>query len=318
MSIFIALGLLVLGIVLLLYGADWFMDGIKDLAQTIGMSPLVLGVILAGLEPEEMLTATLASGRGDGYLALSDVVGTNITIATLALGLSALLLPIALHRGLRRQALIATLASVPPIILLLLGPITRLAGLLMLLIFVIYTVVLIRTDRKALARIAEDDDDDDEPAHKPTTWKLLAITAAGLLAMALGGPAIVGGAEQLARNAGLTQYAVGATIVALGTGAEMVALGITAARKHLVDILVGGILGSFAYNLLVTLGLAAVAQPLPAIPPAVQSTAWLMISVHLVLLLLIWRGKIGRVVGALLILVYLAYIAGTIALQIHG
>ncbi len=84
-----ALFLLVVGTGLLLAGSDWFLDGAGDLARTLGISTLVLGVLLAGLKPEEMLTAAIASARGAPALAVGNVVGTNVTIVTAALGLSA-------------------------------------------------------------------------------------------------------------------------------------------------------------------------------------------------------------------------------------
>ena len=80
-----------MGTILLLIGADWFIDGAVDLARAIGISALVLGVILVGLESEEMLTAAIASARGAPALAVGNVVGTNVTIVTVALGLSALI-----------------------------------------------------------------------------------------------------------------------------------------------------------------------------------------------------------------------------------
>jgi cation:H+ antiporter len=92
-ALLIALGLLAIGTGLLLAGADWFMDGATDLARMLGVSALILGVILAGLEPEEMLTAAIASARGAPALAVGNVVGTNVTIVTAALGLSALISP---------------------------------------------------------------------------------------------------------------------------------------------------------------------------------------------------------------------------------
>jgi len=113
-ALFFALGLLLVGIVLLVLGADWFLDGAGDLARTLGMSALVLGVLLAGIEPEEMLTAAIASANGAPMLAVGNVIGTNVTIITAALGLSALLLPITIARSVRRQALIATLVSILP------------------------------------------------------------------------------------------------------------------------------------------------------------------------------------------------------------
>src|SRR5712692_5213760 len=239
LTLLLALGLLIVGTLLLVLGADWFLDGAEDLARSLGMSALVLGVVLAGLEPEEMLTAAIASARGAPALAVGNVIGTNVTIVTVALGLSALIFPMVIDRSVRRQALIATLVSVIPIVLLVLGVVTQLEGVLLFVVFVGYTIFLLRTDREAIKRMAEPeaDDDDDDDNQKPQArsrlhWKPVLLTMGGLAAMALGGPAIVEGAFRLAQVVGLSQGAVGATIVSLGTGAEMIALGVSAARKY--------------------------------------------------------------------------------------
>ena len=314
LTLLLALGLLIVGTLLLVLGADWFLDGAEDLARSLGVSALVLGVILAGLEPEEMLTAAIASARGAPALAVGNVVGTNVTIVTVALGLSALITPMIIAPAVRRQALIATLVSIIPIVLLFLGVVTQLEGVLLLILFVGYTAFLFRTDREAMKRVTERDDDD-EPGQRVRPrfhWKPLLLTIGGLVAMAVGGPAIVEGALRLAQVAGLSQGAVGATIVSLGTGAEMIALGVSAARKKQSDILVGGILGSFAYNLLVTLGLAAAIHPIPVDPHVTFIALPVMVVVHLVLLALVWYGKIPRVMGGLLVGVYIAYLIGVV------
>ncbi len=310
----LALGLLLIGTVLLVVGADWFLDGAGDLARALGISALVLGVLLAGLEPEEMLTAAIASARGAPTLAVGNVIGTNVTIVTAALGLSALIFPMVIDRSVRRQALIATLVSVFPVVLLFFGVVTQLEGVLLLVVFVGYTILLFRTDQEAVKRMAEsesgDDDDDDQEKHSHLSfhWKSVLLTFGGLAAMALGGPAIVEGALRLAHIIGLSQGVVGATIVSLGTGAEMIALGVSAARKKRSDILVGGILGSFAYNLLVTLGLAATIHAIPIDSHVTFIALPTMIVVHLVLLAFVWYGKIPRVMGGLLIGAYIAYL----------
>src|SRR6266550_9242927 len=165
LPLFLALILLLIGTVLLVFGADWFLDGAGDLARALGISALVLGVLLAGLEPEEMLTAAIASGRSAPALAVGNVIGTNVTIVTVALGLSALIFPMVIDKSVRRQALIATLVSVLPVVLLFLGIVTQLEGVLLLVVFVGYTIFLFRTDREAIKRMAEveaDDDDDDD------------------------------------------------------------------------------------------------------------------------------------------------------------
>jgi cation:H+ antiporter len=308
----IALFLLVVGTGLLLFGADWFLDGASDLASALGMSALVLGVLLAGLEPEEMLTAAIASARGAPALAVGNVIGTNVTIVTAALGLSALLFPMVIDPSVRRQALIATLVSVIPTVLLFLGVVTQLEGAFLLVVFACYTFFLFRADREAVKRIVEAYDDvDDEQARQMRPrlhWKPVLLTFGGLLAMAVGGPALVEGALRLTQLIGLSQGVVGATIVSLGTGAEMIALGVSAARKKRSEILVGGILGSFAYNLLVTLGLAATIHVLPVDPHVTFIALPAMIVVHLALLALVWYGKIPRVMGGLLVAAYLIYL----------
>ncbi|QBD83073.1 sodium:calcium antiporter [Ktedonosporobacter rubrisoli] len=325
MAVALDLTLLLVSTVLLLYGTDWFIDGVRDLAQDFGISPLVLGIILVGLEPEEMLIAALASGQGAGSVAVGNVIGTNVTITTFALGLSVLITPIILAPGIRRQALIATGVSILPLAWLLLGNIDRVAGLLFLALFVGYTFLLFRMDRKSFERLAHseellenDGDEDEEDTHqsgKKRLWPVLLRTGSGLLMMAGGGFILVKGAVLLAGSLGLTTYAVSTTVVSLSTGAEMIILGITAARKQLGEILIGGILGSFAYNLLVTLGLAAVIRPLPTIPQSYQATVWIMIATHLLLLSLIWRGKISRVAGGILLIIYVAYIVSIILLR---
>lgn len=321
LSILLALGLLAIGTLLLVVGADWFMDGAGDLARLFGVSALILGILLAGLEPEEMLTAAIASARGVPGLAVGNVIGTNITIVTLALGLSALIAPIALRRTVRRQALIATLVSIVPIALLLTGLVTRLEGFLLLLLFIVYTSVLFWVDRESLRNLVEleaDDDDDDETeapgrsTYKRFPWKAVAQTVGGLVAMTIGGPAIVEGALRLTQAVGLSTGIVGATVVSLGTGAEMIALGISAARKQKAELLVGGIIGSFAYNLLVTLGLAAAIRPVPVEPRLLFIALPIMVVAHLALLALIWYSKLNRLAGAIFVLAYVVYLFGVV------
>jgi cation:H+ antiporter len=313
-ALLVALGLLAGGTLLLLLGADWFVDGAGDLARALGISALVLGVLLAGLEPEEMLTAAIASARGAPNLAVGNVIGTNVTIVTAALGLSALIFPMVISVRVRRQALIATLVSVLPVVLLFFGAVTQLEGVLLLVVFVGYTLFVFRADREAIKRrdAVEDGVDDDDtkaqPACRRFWWKAVVLTFGGLAAMAAGGPAVVEGALRFAQIVGLSQGAVGATIVSLGTGAEMIALGVSAARKKRSDLLVGGILGSFAYNLLVTLGLAATIHAIPVDPRVTFRALAVMIVVHLVLLALVWYGKITRRMGGLLVGAYIAYL----------
>jgi len=203
----------VVGTGLLLIGADWFLDGAGDFARALGVSALVIGVLLAGLEPEEMLTAAIASARGAPALAVGNVIGTNVTIVTAALGISALIFPLVIDKRVRRQALIATLVFVLPIVLLFLGIVTQLAGVLLLAVFVGYTLFLFRTDQEAIKHIHAPEEDSEKAWHsRPRLhWKPVLLTFGGLAAMAGGGPAIVEGALRLTQTIGISQGAVGVT-----------------------------------------------------------------------------------------------------------
>src|SRR5260221_2735939 len=193
--------------------ADWFLNGAGDLTRALGVSALVIGVLLAGLEPEEMLTAAIASARGAPALAVGNVIGTNVTIVTAALGISALIFPLVIDKRVRRQALIATLVFVLPIVLLFLGIVAQLAGVLLLVVFVVYTLFLFRTDQEAIKHIHATEQDSEKAWHsRPRLhWKPVLLTFGGLAAMAGGGPAIVEGALRLTQTIGISQGAVGVT-----------------------------------------------------------------------------------------------------------
>lgn len=312
MSTLFNLGLMGLGAVLLFAGTDWFLDGARDLSRLLGLSPLVLGILLIGLEPEEMLTAALASGRGLPELAINNAIGTNVTLVTCALGLSALLAPVVLPRAIRRQALLATLVALVPLAMLLSGLVNRLEGILLLLLFAGYTLLLLRIDRATFAHIlSNDEEDNDENIIRKTghLWRLSGLTLLGLIVLGGGGWLLVAGAERFVENTGLGAGVVGGTLVSLATSAEMISLGLSAARKKQAQVLIGGILGSFAYNLLVTLGLAAVVNPLPVDFRQTLLPLIFLLASHLALLLLIWRGRFGRTAGGLFVLAYIVYLA---------
>ncbi len=332
MSVILALFWLAVGAACLLWGADRFMDGAGDLARALGVSALLVGIVLAGLEPEEMLTAAIAAARGAPGLALGNAIGTNITIVTLALGVAAVLAPLRISAQVRPQAIIATIASLIPILLLFTGTISRLDGVICISIFAIYTLVLIRVDRAALDRgealerlLAGEVSTATGPVRRsrtPTERRTYAlrkgrVALIGLAAMVVGGPAIVEGALRLALVSGQPRSAIGLTIVSLGTGAEMLALAVAAARRpqqatQLADLLVGGIIGSFAYNLLVTLGLAAIIHPLPVDTRITQVALPVLIATHLALLIVVWRGRVPRWMGGILIIGYLGYLIGVV------
>lgn len=322
MFIVLFLVLMAFGTILLLSGTDWFLDSIRDMSRLLGLSTLVLGIILVGLEPEEMLFSAISSWRGQTDLALGNIFGTNITVVTCALGIAAIIAPLSVPRHLRRQALLATLVSLVPLGILLSGNVARWEGLLLLVLFAIYTFVLVRVDRTVLQQAVEEEDDDDDDndgeveeedkgGDTKSTGKLVRLAGlviVGLLAMAGGGYLLVVSAEGLVAQTSLKDSVVGLTLVSLATSSEMIALAMKAARKNISEVLVGGIIGSFAYNLLVTSGLAALIHPLPVDLRLYLIPLVALVVSHVGLLALIWRGHVGRVAGDILLLGYVVFV----------
>ncbi len=314
MIVGISFVLLLLGIVFLLWGTDQFVDGVADLAHVLRISALLMSIVLFGLEPEEMLTAVIAAFRGMPALAAGNILGTNITITTLALGIGLVQVPLEYNRRLWQQALLAGGIIICPIIFLWSGNVNGWMGLCLLALFVGYLWFLFRMEpRLVLQTPKEEDDDDDEGSVRwlnwlPRNWRPAARTFIGLSAMIIAGPLVVDNAFRVAQLLGQGQGVIGATILALGSGAEMIALSVSAARKKRLDVLIGGIIGSFVYNLLVTLGLAAVIRPVPLEPRLLQIALPLMSLAFLSLLLLTRVKYVMRSVGCVLIGAYLVYL----------
>src|SRR5919109_307349 len=138
MELLLAFAILVVAVGLLLFGAELFTDAAIDAARALRITTLAMGLLLAGAEPEELLTAVFAAAKEADGIAIGDAVGTNITIVGLCLGLGAILAPITTDRSSLRHGLITLIASLPAIGLLTLGTIGRLEGLLLIALYGLY------------------------------------------------------------------------------------------------------------------------------------------------------------------------------------
>ena len=303
--------LLAVGAGLLLWGVEIFTESAIDTARALRISTLAMGLLLAGAEPEELLTAAIAAGRDAPGIAIGDAVGTNVTIVGLALGLGALLAPIAVEPKALRHAWITLVASLPATLLLLRGGIGRLAGLLLIGLYAGYVWYVIRRERIPLeteeGTLDELAEELAEPPEQPL-WKSLGLTLLGLAMMAGGGHFTVDGARAVAALAGLSETAIGLTLVALATSIEMVVLSIVPVLKGHPELTIGGIIGSYAYNLTLTLGVAALVAPLGVGDEPVGLPLAFMLGLLLVLLLLMRRGRLARPAGLLLLGAYAAYV----------
>ncbi len=284
-------------------GADLFADHAVAAAGRLRLSVVAVAVLLAGAEPEELVTAVLASAQDRPGLAAGDALGANLTMLTAAVGLAALVRPLPVGRRTRQYAGASAVAGGLAVLALLDGRIGRVEGGLLLLAYAGGVAAVSWRERTppAIGELAELDDDD------PPSTRALVLVVVGLALMTAGGAAAVEGATGLAERLGRTDEAVGLVVLGLATTAELFALGLAAARAGVEEVAVAAVVGSAAYNATTTLGAAAVVAPLRVEGLVVPAAAAALLPLAVVLLAR--SGRLGRPAGALLTLAYGGFVA---------
>lgn len=310
--------LVVVGAALLTAGAEAFAENMSAAAARLGVSVLALGLLLAGAEPEEAITAMVAAGQGHPALAAGDVIGANLVVLTLTLGLAALLGRLPVSRRVMQYAVAAALAGVLALALMLNGVLSRPEGLLLVFVYAAGVTWVWRRERRppVIGELAEHDEEagrrgHDVPARggEAATGRAVFLVILGLVAMVFGGYLAVRGAEGLVEVFGATDSVIGLTVLGLATSAEMVALVWAARRRGLSEIVLAGAIGSVAYNATVSLGLAALVGPLGlGMHNAVLKVGALTAVLPLVVLLG-RRGSLPRWLGVPLVAGYVAVVA---------
>ena len=301
--------LLILAAGLLVGGAEVFVQSAAAAARRLGLTVLAVGVLLAGAEPEELVTAVLAAAQDRPGLSVGDALGANITMLTAALGLAALVRPLPVGQRTRRYAAGSALAGLLALLSLRSG-VSRLDGVLLLGAYAGLVALVWRRERRppAIGELAELDEDDDE-GRAPATAVLLVLI--GLALMTAGGAAAVEGATRLVGVLGSDDTAVGLTVLALATTAELLAIVLAAARRGVDELAVAAVVGSTAYNATATLGAAALVTDLPA--GGAVGAAVLAALLPLAVVLAGVRGTLGRPAGAALVAGYGAFVVVTLA-----
>ncbi len=297
--------LLLIATGLLVAGAELFVENAAAASRRLGVTVLAVGILLAGAEPEELLTGVLASAGGHPGLAAGDALGANVTMLTVTLGLAALLRPVPVGPRVRLYAVLSAVAGGLAVLAVAGGHVSRVEGGLLVLAYAGLIALVWRRERRPpaigeLAELEEEGEKDRAPGLA------LLLTVVGLAVMTAGGAAAVEGATRLVTSLGQTDTAVGLTLLALATTAELFALVLAAARHDLGEIAVAGIVGSAAYNATATLGAAALVAPLdtgPVLGPAVAAAL-----LPLLLLALARGGAVRRGGGLVLTASYAAYL----------
>jgi cation:H+ antiporter len=304
--------LLIVGFVLLIKGADLFVDGASSVAAKLKVPSLIIGltVVSIGTSLPEAAVSVSASLSGNNSISLGNVIGSNIFNLLMVVGVSSAILPIVTDRDmLKRDMPINIGVTVLLGILLFDGNLSRLEALLLLLLLVAYMFLLIRSALKNRVEAEE---------TKVLSWaKSIVFIVLGVAAIIGGGQLVVNSAKTIAMALGMSETLVGLTVVAIGTSLPELVTSVVAARKGDSGIAMGNVIGSNLFNILFILGMAGVIKPLTADAAFFIDTGILLGISALMLLFAFTKRKISRVEGITCVLIYVAYTAYIIMRAYH-
>lgn len=311
--------LLIIGFVLLIKGADFFVDGSSSVAKILKVPTIIIGltVVAFGTSMPELSVSVTAALRGSNDLAVSNVLGSNIFNLLVVLGCCALVKPVAAKWSLLKKEF--PFSILITIILLLVDSdfsimkildgnqefvLGRWAGLLFLILFVLY---IYATVKSALRSRAEAKDMEEEEYKTMSPLKSGIYIVIGLIGIVWGGNLVVDSASNIALTFGWSQTFIGLTIVALGTSLPELVTSVVAARKGENDLAVGNVVGSNIFNILLILGVSSFITPITLDVTAVYDTIILIIASIVVYVSAISKREIQRKKGILFLICYFAF-----------
>ncbi|MCH4280593.1 calcium/sodium antiporter [Mediterraneibacter sp. NSJ-151] len=311
--------LLIIGFVLLIKGADFFVDGSSSVAKILKVPTIIIGltVVAFGTSMPELSVSVTAALRGSNDLAVSNVLGSNIFNLLVVLGCCALVKPVAAKWSLLKKEF--PFSILITIILLLVDSdfsimkvidgnkgfvLGRWAGLLFLILFVLY---IYATVKSALRSRAEAKDMEEEEYKTMSPLKSGIYIVIGLIGIVWGGNLVVDSASNIALTFGWSQTFIGLTIVALGTSLPELVTSVVAARKGENDLAVGNVVGSNIFNILLILGVSSFITPITLDVTAVYDTIILIIASIVVYVSAISKREIQRKEGILFLVCYFAF-----------
>lgn len=312
MNLFLAFAALVAGFVLLVKGADFFVDGAVGIAARFGIPQLVIGLTIAAMGtsmPEAAVSITSAL-KGSAGITVGNVVGSNIMNILVILGLTAVITPIAVQRSTRRFEIPGMIAV--SVLFLVFGytggEIVRFEGIIMWLVFIGYLGYLLW-----IAKNNKDEEGDEEDKKWSLPVQLIAIVG-GIAAIVLGSDLAVDGATAIAKAFGMSDRIIGLTIVAFGTSLPELVTSVTAARRGKADIAIGNIVGSNIFNILFVAGTTALITPVVFEAKFVVDSIIAIVAAVILLVSVCNKDmKLKRPAGAIMLVCYGVYLAYLIA-----
>lgn len=318
-------GWFVIGLAALVLGAEVMVRGGAEVAARLGISPIVIGltVVSIGTSMPELAVGVVAAQEGSGALAVGNIAGTNVVNLLLILGLSALILPLAMAtRTLRFELPVMAGAAVLMLVLSLDGELSRVDGIILVGCAIAYTVAVVRMTRRESLVVAGEYTETYAPTEVATTtrptWVHVLMMVAGIAVVVVGADWLVDGAVGMARGFGVSDALIGLTVVAIGTSAPELVTTVVSTVRGNRDIAVGNLLGSSIYNILLILGLTCVVAGDGLLLPAslVRIDIPIMVAVALACVPIFVTGRrVSRGEGGAMVAIYLAYLTFLLVTQ---
>jgi cation:H+ antiporter len=304
----------IVGLTLLIWGADRFVHGAAAIARNLGVAPLMIGLTIVSMATSapEILVSIVAALRDEPDLAIGNAIGSNIANIGLVLGATALIRPIELKSATLRREMPALLAvSLLTVALFLDSVLNRVDGFVLLTGLVIVIIWLVRLGLRSSANDPMQSDFEAEIPKGMKTPVAAMWLVIGLGSLLWGADLLVDGAIDIARMVGVSEVVIGVTLVALATSLPELAVSLVSALRGEYGLAIGNIVGSNIFNLLAVIGIAAAIQP-TVLPPTVLSLhIFVMVAFTLVLFAMTYeydgRGAISRFEGFMLVVAYLAF-----------
>ncbi|WP_006246969.1 calcium/sodium antiporter [Mycolicibacterium tusciae] len=310
------------GLGALVAGAEVMVRGGAKVASRFGISPIVIGltVVSIGTSMPELAVGVVSAVDGNGALAVGNIAGTNVVNLLLVLGLSALLLPLALQmRTLRFELPVMAGAAVLLWLLVLDGVLTRIDGAVLTVGAVVYTLAVVRTARRETRDVTTEFTTAYPKAQTPDRTALhIGMTVAGIAIIVIGAERLVDAAVGMARGFNVSDALIGLTVVAIGTSAPELVTTIVSTLRGERDIAIGNLLGSSIYNILLILGITCLVPAHGLALPAqlVRIDIPIMVAVALVCIPIFITGRrVSRVEGGAMVAAYVAFLAFLITTQ---
>lgn len=298
--------LLVIGFVLLIKGADFFVEGSSSVAKMLKVPSIIIGltIVAMGTSLPECAVSITASITNNNALAVSNAIGSNIFNLMVVCGFCALFNPLAVEKStLKREFPFSVVCA---LLLLVCGymamELGRADGLILLAVFVCFLVWMVKSALKARANAG------DEEYEVLPVWKCIVFIVGGIIAIKFGGDFVVDGASTIAAKMGLSQNLIGLTIVACGTSLPELVTSVVAARKNELDMALGNVIGSNVFNILFVLGIAASISPIAFITENIIDIV-ILIAMSVLVWVFGWtKQKLDKTEGIIMLLLYAAYL----------